>query len=454
MRFDIYLAGPKPFGSRSQEKRDFLLGAICVNRNSSRPTIRRASSRTAHVPFSCKVAARIDARHWSQHPGPARRNLAALLQRCSPEALSVRLHARSCSRRPAAVVILGVSTLFVVRAPRVRKRCLRMSRRNKSVVVFSVRKSERRKSERLHDQRRRGPNPDEPADRSRISKLIEPHERHAVQKAACRVLCAKSVSNVGVAHVVEGSVQRAANKVRVNACAIDRRPQPTRISGHKPDDRGSGRCVRHPKRRSAKAIVDESQAKLSPNEKKAIEQPPTTDLAAFDLYSRAKSLVLTAGFSATTDPDRRKAIELLDEAVKRDPSFFDAYCQLAYGHEQLYATSGSDHTPERLALAEAAVQAATRLRPDAAETHLARANYLYYGLRDYASALAQLEIARRALSNDPRLLELTGYILRRRGQRRKVCRTCSARWSWTRATFLLCKRSRSVTNIWGAMPRQ
>ena len=78
--------------------------------------------------------------------------------------------------------------------------------------------------------------------------------------------------------------------------------------------------------------------------------------------------------------------------------------------------TGSDHTPARLALAEAAVQAATRLRPDAAETHLARAQYLYYGLRDYAGALAELEIARRGLPNDPRLFELTGYILRRRGQ--------------------------------------
>jgi tetratricopeptide (TPR) repeat protein len=158
------------------------------------------------------------------------------------------------------------------------------------------------------------------------------------------------------------------------------------------------------------------QAKLSPNEKKAIEQPPTTDLAAFDLYSRAKSLLLTQNFSAAGEPDLRKAIELLDEAVKRDPSFFNAYCQLAWAHEQLYAVRGSDHTPARLALAEAALQAATRLRPDAAETHLARAQYLYYGLRDYAGALAELEIARRALPNDPRLFELTGYILRRRGQ--------------------------------------
>src|SRR5947207_1222652 len=120
--------------------------------------------------------------------------------------------------------------------------------------------------------------------------------------------------------------------------------------------------------------------------------------------------------SMTQEPDVRKAIELLDEAVKRHPSFFDAYCRLARAHEWFYAVTGSDHTTARLALAEAALQAATRLRPDAAETHLSRAEYLYYGLRDYAGALAELEIARRVLPNDPRLFELTGYILQGRGQ--------------------------------------
>ncbi len=218
---------------------------------------------------------------------------------------------------------------------------------------------------------------------------------------------------LGVAHVVEGSVQRAANKIRVNAQLIDARTDAHLWAQTYDRDLADVFAIQS---EIAKAIADQLQAKLSPNEKKAIEQPPTTDLAAFDLYSRAKSLLLTAGFSATSEPDLRKAIELLDEAVKRDPSFFDAYCQLAYAHEHLYAVRGSDHTPARLALAEAAVQAATRLRPDAAETHLARAQYLYYGLRDYAGALAELEIARRALPNDPRLFELTGYILRRRGQ--------------------------------------
>jgi tetratricopeptide (TPR) repeat protein len=224
---------------------------------------------------------------------------------------------------------------------------------------------------------------------------------------------------LGVAHLLEGSVQRSGNKVRVIAQLLDSRDDAHLWAQTYDRDLADVFAIQS---EIAKAIADQLQAKLSPNEKKAIEQPPTTDLVAFDLYSRAKSLLLTASFSVTAEPDRRKAIELLDKAVQRDPSFFDAYCRLAYTHESLYAISGSDHTPARLALAEAAVQAATRLRPDAPETHLARAQYLYFGLREYGAALAELEIARRALPNDPRLFELTGYILRRRGQQEEGLR--------------------------------
>jgi TolB-like protein/Tfp pilus assembly protein PilF len=224
---------------------------------------------------------------------------------------------------------------------------------------------------------------------------------------------------LGVANVVEGSVQRSGNRVRVNAQLVDARNDAHLWAQTYDRDLADVFAIQS---EIAKAIGDQLQAKLSPAEKKAIEQPPTTDLAAFDLYSRAKSLLVTSSLSATGKPDVHKAIELLDEAVKRDPSFFDAYCQLAFAHEQLYATFGSDHTPARLALAEAAVQAATRLRPDAGETHLGRANYFYYGRRDYVGALAELEIARKTLPNDPRIFELTGYILRRRGDQEEGLR--------------------------------
>src|SRR5215813_6007161 len=196
-----------------------------------------------------------------------------------------------------------------------------------------------------------------------------------------------------VANVLEGTVQRSGNRVRVNAQLVDTRSYSQLWAQSYDRDLADVFAIQS---EIAERIVSQLRSQLSPQEREAIEQPPTTDLAAFDLYSRAKSLLLTSGFSATADPDLRKAIELLDEAVKRDPSFLDAYCQLAYAHEQLYAVIGTDHTPARLALAEAALQAATQLRPDAGETHLARAQYLYNGLRDYAGALAESESARRA----------------------------------------------------------
>src|SRR6516162_11453986 len=143
---------------------------------------------------------------------------------------------------------------------------------------------------------------------------------------------------LGVANVVEGSVQRAGNRVRVNAQLIDARTDKHLWAQTYDRDLADVFAIQS---EIARTIADQLQAKLSPSEKKAIEQPPTTDLAAFDLYNRAKSLLLTASFSATGDTDVRKAIELLDEAVKRDPSFFDAYCQLAAAHEWFYSVDGS-----------------------------------------------------------------------------------------------------------------
>ena len=224
---------------------------------------------------------------------------------------------------------------------------------------------------------------------------------------------------LGVAHLLEGSVQRAANKIRVNAQLIDARTDAHLWAQTYDRDLADMFAIQS---EIATAIADQLQAKLSPNEKAAIEKPPTTDLAAFDLYTRAKTQLLSIGFSSSNEQNTQQAIELLNQAVARDPTFFEAYYQLVYAHGWAYSVVGNDHTPARIALAEAALQAAARLRPDAGETHLARANYLYYCLRDYNGALAELEVARRSLPNDPRLFELTGYILRRRGQQEEGLR--------------------------------
>src|SRR5438552_3763741 len=167
---------------------------------------------------------------------------------------------------------------------------------------------------------------------------------------------------LGVAHLVEGSVQRSGNRVRVNAQLVDARTDRHLWAQTYDRDLADVFAIQS---EIAKTIADQLQAKLSPREKNAIELPPTSDISAFDLYTRAKNILLRASFVATAgNAGLLEAVDLLNQAVARDPSFFDAYCQLAYAHDALYFY-GADHTSARLALAEAALQAASRLRPDA-----------------------------------------------------------------------------------------
>jgi serine/threonine protein kinase/Tfp pilus assembly protein PilF len=209
---------------------------------------------------------------------------------------------------------------------------------------------------------------------------------------------------LGVAHLLEGNIQRIGNRLRVNAQLI-RADSDTHVWAQTYDRDVSDLFAIQSE--IAQTIAGQLYAKISPAEKLAIERPPTADLTAFDLYTRAKSLGIIP------EGNLFLAADLLNQAVARDPTFFQAYCELAYVHDELYHLH-VDRTPARLALAEAAVEAAFRLRPDAGEAHLARAGHFYRGYLDYDGALKELEIARQTLPNDARLFELKGYIERRR----------------------------------------
>src|SRR5206468_2520990 len=177
---------------------------------------------------------------------------------------------------------------------------------------------------------------------------------------------------LGVAHLLEGSVQRAANRVRVNAQLIDARNDAHLWAQTYDRDLADVFAIQS---EIAKAIADQLQAKLSPSEISAIERAPTADVTAFDLYTQAKSLLLNISFSAKNLSNMLQAVDLLEQAVARDSSFFQAYCLLASAHDSIYFL-GNEHTPARLAAAEAAIESASRMRPDAGETHLARAENL------------------------------------------------------------------------------
>ena len=217
---------------------------------------------------------------------------------------------------------------------------------------------------------------------------------------------------LGVAHVVEGTVQRVGNTVRVNVQLVDARSD--RHEWAENYDRPVG-DVFGIQSEIAQAIVEQLQARISPGEKSSIGQSPTKDVVAFEQYSKAKTLTLIAGAGGGTDRAYREAIDLLQSAVARDAKFHAALCELVRMNSYLYS-QGYDHTPERLAAADEALQKAAALRPDSPDTHLARAQQLYHALRDYDGALSELELARKGLPNDPRPIELMGYILRREGK--------------------------------------
>jgi TolB-like protein/class 3 adenylate cyclase/Flp pilus assembly protein TadD len=216
---------------------------------------------------------------------------------------------------------------------------------------------------------------------------------------------------LGVANVVEGSVQRAGNRVRVNAQLVDTRTDKHLWAQTYDRDLADVFAIQS---EIAKTIASQLQAKLSPAEKIEIEQPPTTNLIAYDCYLRAKKLSVL-NYEARIFENVRQSIRLLDEAVAHDPTFLLAYCELARRHIYLYFL-GADHTPARVALAKAARDAALRLGADRGEPHLAAAWVAYQGYLDYETALNEVGIARRRLPNEAAVFDISAYITRRQGQ--------------------------------------
>ena len=215
-------------------------------------------------------------------------------------------------------------------------------------------------------------------------------------------------NELGVAHIVEGSVQRAGNRVRVTAQLIDAKTD-THLWVERYDRPLDD--VFAIQSDIAKAIAGQLQAKLSPKIKSAIEERPTKDLAAYDLYVRAKLLVMAHFIN---EKNYLEAESLLDQAIARDSDFFLAHCLSAEVQSRLYWNF--DHNPERRDLAERAVKAAFHLRPEAGESHLARAQYLARCNLDYDNARAELALAQRGLPNNAQVFTLLGHIDRLQGR--------------------------------------
>jgi TolB-like protein/Flp pilus assembly protein TadD len=231
-------------------------------------------------------------------------------------------------------------------------------------------------------------------------------------KAGAKRNLRQIANELGVTHVVEGSVQRTADRVRISTQLID-----TRTNRHLWQERYDRPLdnVFAIKSDIAHAIAMRLQAKLSLKEKATIEERPTSDVVAYDLYLKAKELRYNARFN----PGRREkalfqAVQLLEQAVARDPTFLLAHYQLAFTNDLIYFAN-YDHTETRLALAQSSIDALVRLQPDAGETHMAKANHFFWGYLNYRAAREELVKAQRELPNNAQLFQMFGQMNRWEG---------------------------------------
>src|SRR5437899_202988 len=223
-----------------------------------------------------------------------------------------------------------------------------------------------------------------------------------------------------VSHVLEGTVRRSGRKVHVNAQLVDAHTNAGIWAEEYDRDLNDVFAI---ETEVAQSIANRLRAKVSAREKVAIQERPTNDLVAYDLYVQATSLIDKAAYESGEEQgkDYFQAIELLNQAIARDPAFLLAYCRLAEGDDELYFQR-LDHTPSRLELAKSAINSAFRLKPDSGEAHLALATHLYHGYFDYDHARDELAIAGRTLPNNARIFEWSGFIDRRQSRWRDAVR--------------------------------
>src|SRR6266478_5577685 len=217
---------------------------------------------------------------------------------------------------------------------------------------------------------------------------------------------------LNAAYVLVGSVTRDAGRIHLSVQLMDTRND-SRVWGEQYDRNVSD--VFTLQGEIAQKIADGLGVGVSPTEKAAPQEDPTTDLVAYEPYLKAKNLLYEISLSTRQNKDLLEAVQLLDQAVVRDPGFFDAYCQLEGAHDRIYF-GGVDHTDTRLKLSETVIQSIQRLRPESGETQMALAQHYYWAYQDYDRAREELVLAHLTLPNESRIPLLAGYIDRRQGR--------------------------------------
>ena len=213
---------------------------------------------------------------------------------------------------------------------------------------------------------------------------------------------------LGVANILEGSVQKAADQVRVNVQLIQ-----VASDSHLWADTYDRKLtdIFGVESEVAKAIADALQAKLTGGEQRALAVKPTNNSEAYDAYLRGLALEVRA----SSPNDLEKVVGFYERAVQLDPAFALAWARLSRANSQVYF-GGLDSTPARRDAAERAANTAQKLQPNSPETLLAQAYYQYWVLRDYELAKATFGRVRELLPGSSEAPAALALIARRQGQ--------------------------------------
>ena len=403
VRSDIYslgetlwfaLTGKTPFGGRSVEE---------IHRAQQSKILPIEQLKAVHVPHRLRsLLESMLALEPASRPGT--HQLAARLRRCSPEALSKRR--MRVALVAAALLVLAMSALFVFQPLRIQNAPLNPAP-EKSIAILpfenlSGDKANAYFADGIHDEILMRLS--KIADLKVISRTSTQHYKSAPENLP------EIAKQLGVAHILEGRVQKSGDAVRVNVQLI-RAANDSQLWADTFDRKLTD--IFSAESEVAKAIADQLQAKLTGHEEEEIAAKPTDNPEAYDAYLRGLAYTLK------TFPTRVNALgaqKYFKEAVRLDPKFALAWALLSYVDARGYMQQSLQPTAALREEARQAAETALTLQPNLGEAVLAKGSYYYYCLKDYDTAVRYFEQARQLLPNSSRIPELLAYVARRRGQ--------------------------------------
>ena len=413
VRSDIYslgvtlwfaLTGKTPFGGQGFEE---------IRRAQQSDVLPIEQLKAAHVPSRLRSLLK-SMLAFEPAARPGTHELTAELQRCAAEARGER-RAR-VGLAAAAILVLGAAAFSIVwplstghrPAAVTEKPTLNLPVAEKSIAVLPF---ENRSEEKQNAYFADGVQGEILTDLAKVADLKVISRTSVMQyKSGPQRNVRQIGQELGVAHVVEGSVQRSGNRVRVNVQLVDARTD--RQLWAQTYDRNLA-DVFAIQSEIAKAIADQLQAKLTGREEQALAIKPTNNPEAYDAYLRGLAYTLKTDNTAANGLGAQK---YLREAARLDPTFAMAWALLSYVDGRGYLTETLQPTVVLREEARQAAETALALEPNLGEAVWAKGYYHYACLKDYDTAADYFEQARQLLPNSSRIPESLAYVARRRGQ--------------------------------------